>query len=113
MEEPGLSGPSAKTAAAGVCTRADNLISREELSGQDDAHQRDFLDAIKKGRRPNADIEIGHLSSSLCHLGNIVARVGRAVRFDPETERIIGDDEANGQLRRKYREDHWAIGNLQ
>ncbi|MHC4406852.1 MAG: Gfo/Idh/MocA family protein, partial [Planctomycetota bacterium] len=95
----------------GVQVFAENnkLISREELSGQDDAHQRDFLDAVKEGRRPNADIEIGHLSSSLCHLGNIVARVGRAIRFDPETEQVIGDDEANALLRRKYREDHWAV----
>jgi predicted dehydrogenase len=85
------------------------LISREALSGQDDAHQRDFLDAIKEGRRPNADIEIGHLSSSLCHLGNIVARVGRAIRFDPKSEQVIGDGEAGGLLRRKYREDHWAV----
>jgi len=84
-------------------------ISHEGLSGQDDAHQRDFLDAVKEGRRPNADIEVGHLSASLCHLGNIVARFGRAVRFNPETERVIGDDEANGELRRKYREDHWAV----
>ena len=85
------------------------LVSREELSGQDDAHQRDFLDAIKEGRQPNADIEVGHLSSALCHLGNIVARVGRAIRLDPETEQVIGDDEANVQLRRKYREDYWAV----
>ena len=85
------------------------LVSREELASRDGAHQRDFLDAIKAGRRPNADIEVGHLSSSLCHLGNIVARVGRAVRFDPETEEITGDDEANALVRRKYRDNHWAV----
>jgi predicted dehydrogenase len=85
------------------------LVSREELSGQDDAHQRDFLDAIKEGRRPNADVEIGHLSSSLCHLGNIVARVGRAIRFDAVKEQVVGDDQANALVRRKYREDHWAV----
>jgi predicted dehydrogenase len=95
----------------GVQVFAENnkLTSREALSGWDDAHQREFLDAIKEGRRPNADIEIGHLSSSLCHLGNIVARVGRAVRFDPETEQVIRDDEANALVRRQYRKDHWAV----
>jgi predicted dehydrogenase len=85
------------------------LINREESSSQGDAHQRDFLDAIREGRRPSADIEIGHLSSSLCHLGNVVARVGRAFRFDPEKEQVVGDDQANALLRRRYREDHWAV----
>ena len=84
-------------------------VGRAELSGPEDAHQRDFLDAIKAGnRRPNADIEIGHLSSALCHLGNIVARTGRAVRFDPRTEQIVDDPHARGLLHRQYRDGHWA-----
>jgi hypothetical protein len=29
------------------------------------------------------------------HLANIAIRVGRKIRFDPETEQIIGDEEAN------------------
>jgi len=48
-----------------------------------------------------------HLSSALCHLGNIAARTGRTLAFDPEKETIIGDDEAAKLLRRAYRE-HWA-----
>lgn len=72
------------------------------------AHQRNFLDAIRSGDSLNADIAVGHLSSTLCHLGNIVARTGRTIRFDPGTEQILGDDEANSLLRRKYRDNHWA-----
>ena len=84
-------------------------VRQVKLSSGDGAHQRDFLDAIKdRTRRPNAEIQIGHLSSSLCHLGNIVARTGRAIRFDPKTERILGDEEAAALLGRKYRKDHWA-----
>ena len=86
------------------------LIATEPPSEVDDAHQRDFLDVIKdRSRRPNADIEIGHLSSTLCHLGNIVARVGRAITFDPKTEQILGDEQASQLLGRKYRDDHWAL----
>ncbi len=86
------------------------LVRREAISADGDAHQRDFLDAVKdRTRRPNAEIEIGHLSSSLCHLGNIVARVGRAIRFDPKTEQILDDEEAAGLLGRKYRQGHWAV----
>ncbi|MEO2048432.1 MAG: Gfo/Idh/MocA family oxidoreductase [Pirellulales bacterium] len=73
-------------------------------------HARDFVDAIRNNRKPNADIEIGHLSASLCHLGNIATRVGRTLEFDPQTEQIAADDEANRMLSRTYRkEGHWAI----
>ena len=50
------------------------------------------------------DIEDGHLSSALCHLGNIAYRLGRALKFDPRTETFPGDAEASAMLTRKYRE---------
>jgi len=83
----------------------------EKMTGKPDgpAHHRDFLECIRSGNRSNADIEIGHLSSSLCHLGNIATRVGRILHFDPKTEQIAGDDEANKLIRRSYREGHWAV----
>jgi len=85
-------------------------LRRIEHSSDGGAHQRDFLDAVKdRTRQPNAEIQIGHLSSSLCHLGNIVSRVGRAIRFDPKTEQILGDEEAARLLGRKYRQGHWAV----
>ncbi len=75
---------------------------------REDAHQRNFLDAIRNGVELTADIEVGHRSSTLCHLGNIVSRTGRAVKFDPSSEQIVGDDEANALTERKYRDGHWA-----
>ncbi|MCL4204788.1 MAG: Gfo/Idh/MocA family oxidoreductase [Pirellulaceae bacterium] len=73
-------------------------------------HAADFLDAIKTGRHPNAEIEIGHLSTTLIHLGNLAMRVGRSLNFDPHTEQIIGDEQANALLSRKYRQGgHWAV----
>ncbi|MDA0833438.1 MAG: Gfo/Idh/MocA family oxidoreductase [Planctomycetota bacterium] len=78
------------------------------LRGQDDAaHVTNFIDCIRNGGTPNAEIEIGHLSTSLCHLGNIAVRVGRALKFDPQTEQFLGDDEANKLVTREYRE-HWG-----
>jgi predicted dehydrogenase len=72
-------------------------------------HCADFLDAIRTGRRPNADIEIGHLSATLAHLSNILARTGRqSLTFDPKTEQIVGDPEANALTKRAYRQGHWA-----
>ena len=72
-------------------------------------HHRNFLDCIRSGARPNADIEIGHISSALCHLGNIATRLRRTLRFEPGTERFTGDAEADALLRRSYRAGHWAV----
>lgn len=72
-------------------------------------HHQNFIDCIRNGKVPNADIEIGHLTASLCHLGNIATRVGRVVRFDPKTEQIADDPEAAKLLRRDYRTGHWAV----
>ncbi len=72
-------------------------------------HCADFLDAIRNGGRPSADIEIGHLSASLPHLTNILARSGRQeLTFDPKTERFVDAPEADALLGRTYRESHWA-----
>ncbi len=83
----------------------------EKMSGQLDstAHHRDFLSCLKSGQRPRGDIEAGHLSATLAHLGNIATRVGRVLHFDPQTEQITGDEEANRLVRRTYREGHWAV----
>ncbi|MSU79957.1 MAG: twin-arginine translocation signal domain-containing protein [Gemmataceae bacterium] len=71
------------------------------------AHHRNFFECIRTGNRPAADIEIGHLSSSLCHLGNIATRVRRVINFDPKTEEVHNDKEAGPMVRRTYR-DHWG-----
>jgi predicted dehydrogenase len=71
-------------------------------------HQRNFLDAIRSAAPANADIEIGHQTATAVHLGNICARVGRNLTFDPKTEQVVRDDEANRLTRREYREGHWA-----
>jgi len=44
-----------------------------------------------------------HLSCVHCHLGNTAYRLGRSLQFDPQTERYVGDDEANTHVSREYR----------
>ena len=85
------------------------LKEKEEARLDSTPHHRDFLDAIRSGRRPNADIEIGHLSAALTHLGNIATRLGRVLHFDAEKEAVVGDAEAQALVRRAYREGHWAV----
>ncbi len=69
-------------------------------------HIHNFHAAVRSGNPQdlNADIEEGHYSSALCHLANIAQRLGRSLRFDPRTERFVGDAEADAMLTRNYRE---------
>jgi hypothetical protein len=67
------------------------------------AHARNFLDCVKTRKKPNADVEEGHLSAVMCHLGNISTRLGRTLRWDADKEQITGDPEANKWLEREYR----------
>lgn len=69
----------------------------------DITHLQNFIDCVKSRRRPNADIEEGHLSAALCHLGNIAHRTGRTIRFQSATETILGDPDASRLLARTYR----------
>lgn len=90
--------------------RQGKLAEDTSLTSTDpgDAHQRNFIDCVKSRQKPNGEIEIGHRSSLLCHLGNIVARTGRNIEFDGAGERIAGDRQANAMLKRSYRE-HWSV----
>ena len=92
-----------------VVGKDNGLLKRIARSKNDERHQRDFVEAIKSSAPPSADIEIGHLSSTLCHLGNIVARTNQAVRFDPKGEKIISPDAAKPFVTRTYRNGHWAV----
>ena len=77
------------------------------------SHQSDFLNAIETGRKPTADIEIGHHSTALIHLANIAVRTGRQVEFDSKTQTITNDTVANQLLGRTYRDEgHWSVPKL-
>lgn len=71
-------------------------------------HHADFVNCIRNGGRPQADIEFGHRSATACHLGNIASRLKRTLFFDGQKEQFINDDEANRLLTRDYRVGHWA-----
>ncbi|MBI2823964.1 MAG: Gfo/Idh/MocA family oxidoreductase [Planctomycetia bacterium] len=73
----------------------------------DVAHVANFCAAVRGEGKVNADALTGHLSTSLCHLGNIATRLGRSLTFDPQSEHVVGDAEADALVRREYR-DHWG-----
>jgi predicted dehydrogenase len=75
----------------------------EKAESPERPHMANFLACIRDGKGPAADVEEGHKSTRLCHLGNIAFRLGRTLRFDATTETISGDAEATGLLGRTYR----------
>ena len=70
------------------------------------SHIQNWFDCIKSREKPIADVEIGHRSAVLCHLGNIARWVGRRLQWDPEKETFPGDDEANSHLDRPRRKPY-------
>ncbi|QDU38913.1 Inositol 2-dehydrogenase [Maioricimonas rarisocia] len=89
-------------------------VEPEELLEQDVAalpeqlirstnHTANFLECMRTREKPICDVEIGHRSATVCHLGNIVARLGRSIKWDPQTEQIVGDAEAQEMTDKAYR----------
>jgi predicted dehydrogenase len=80
-------------------------LTTEEKGDEGDAHFANFIQCVRsrKSEGLKAALEDGHLSTALCHLGNISYRVGRSVTFDGASERFDGDEEANTFLGRTYR----------
>jgi predicted dehydrogenase len=71
--------------------------------GVPETHEQNFLECVKSRQRPNSDVEIGRLSTTLCHLGNISYHLGRDIRFDPKTETFPNDAAANKLLAKEHR----------
>jgi predicted dehydrogenase len=71
-------------------------------------HHQNWLESIRAGRRPICDVEVGHRSATVCHLGSIALRTGRPLRWDAASETIQGDEEQQRMLQRPYR-DPWRL----
>ncbi len=62
-------------------------------------HHRNFLDCVRSRKPCVAPAETGHRSITPGHLGHISQIVGRKLRWNPKTEKVIGDREANKLLK--------------
>ena len=61
-------------------------------------HKQDFIDAVKTRGHTLEDAEVGHRTTSLCHLGHIAIRVGGKLQWDPRQERFLNSDAANAWI---------------
>jgi predicted dehydrogenase len=105
QEEPNQppATPTTDSRQPGFYYTTEILPELSDSSQQHGPHVRNFLDCVKSRKRPNADIEAGHHTNTVCRLGNIAYRVGRMLRWDAAKEQIIGDAQANRLALGSYR----------
>jgi len=102
------------------------FVTREEITASDPAilkqearegevrlyqsgnHMKNFLECMRSRKDPAAPVEVGHRSNTICLLAHIAMKLGRKLRWDPQAERFIDDDEANGRLDYRHRTP-WTI----
>ena len=73
-----------------IYDKDNNKVKQFTRSGGE--HHQNFIDAVRSRKVSdlNADIEKGHLSSALCHVGNISYRLGKKMPVD-EIKKAIGN----------------------
>jgi len=74
-----------------------------------DNHHSDFFNAVRSRQHPITDVEIGHRTSTICHLNAIAERLGRPLRWDPAKEEIVGDEIASRWLERPRRAPYGTL----
>jgi predicted dehydrogenase len=96
-----------------LITASDKKLLEEPLSGSaqrlevSNNHMGNFFDCMISRKRPICDVEIGHRSVTVCHLGVIALRSGQKLKWNPKEQRFE-DEEANKWLSREMRSP-WKI----
>jgi predicted dehydrogenase len=70
--------------------------------------QRNFLDCVKSRKDCYFPPEIGQRCFTIAHIGNISMLLGRKLRWDPDNERFVNDEQANRMLSRSMR-NPWRL----
>jgi predicted dehydrogenase len=89
----------------------DDPIPEEELTKLRNgkparSHMGNFIACLKDRGMPASDVFSHHRALTTCHLANIAIRLGRALKWDPVKEEIVGDPAANGFLAREQRKGY-------
>jgi len=96
-----------------VYAEEQKVVKPEKVKGGSDqnmfvVHAQHFLRCVKRLEKPNADIEVGHRSTTTCQLANISMLVGRKIVWDAQKEIVVDDRKANRFLKREYRKP-WVL----
>jgi predicted dehydrogenase len=71
--------------------------------GQGNNHMQNFVNCVRSRNQPIANVEVGHRSVTVCHLGTIGIRTGLKLKWNPETEQFVDNARANQWLSRPMR----------
>jgi predicted dehydrogenase len=69
-----------------------------------EGHKNNFFRCIREGGLPVSDVFSHVQTMNTCHLSAIAARLGRVIKWDPQAEQIVDDEEAAAFFARKPRE---------
>ena len=69
-------------------------------------HMQNFFDCVKDRSLPISDVFTHHRTMTSCHLSNITLLLGRKLKWDPEKEEFLGDDQANALMSRRQRKPY-------
>ncbi|MBW7990213.1 MAG: Gfo/Idh/MocA family oxidoreductase [Planctomycetes bacterium] len=82
----------------------DSVIGPNEIHlYQSDDHSRNFIDCVISRQETVAPIETAHRSITISHLGNIAMRLGRDLKWDPDKEQFVDDEQAERMMTRSMR----------
>ncbi|WP_197443489.1 Gfo/Idh/MocA family protein [Maioricimonas rarisocia] len=70
------------------------------------SHMENFIECVKTRSQPISDVWSHHRAMTTCHLSNIAMRLGRTLNWDPESEQIVGDSDAQQWQGREQRKGY-------
>lgn len=68
-----------------------------------EGHKSNFFRCVREGGLPVSDVYSHVQAMGTCHLSAIAARLNRVLKWDPQAEKFIGDDEAQSFVAREQR----------
>jgi predicted dehydrogenase len=82
-----------------------STLDRKQMNTTDATklHAANFIDCVRSRKPPNAEVEIGHRSTTVAHLGNIAFKTGKKLHWNADTEELADDGEASKLLSRQSR----------
>ncbi len=83
-----------------------DLLTRLYKGKKPGDHMRNFFECVKTREQPVSDVYTHHRAITTCHLANISMRLGRTLNWDPKTQQIVGDKEAQTWQAREQRKGY-------
>jgi hypothetical protein len=84
----------------------DDVLIKLRKGKRLDSHMGNFIECCRDRATPVSDVWSHHRILTTCHLANIAMRLNRTLKWDPKTEQIVGDDEANKWQGREQRKGY-------